>query len=48
MPEPDPIESKFRVIHRAGGELNLRVTDLGPVQSRPGWGGAAPTNIRLN
>ena len=48
MPEPDPVESKYRVIHRAGGELNLRVTDLGPVQSRPGWGAASPTNIRLN
>jgi hypothetical protein len=48
MPEPDPIESRFRVIHRAGGELNLRVTDFGPVQSRPGWGMAPPTGIRLN
>jgi len=48
MPEPDAIESKFRVIHRAGGELNLRVTDLGPAASRPGWGAAPPTSTRIN
>ncbi len=48
LPDPDPIESKFRILHRAGGELNLRVTDFGPTTSRPAWGIAPPPGIRMN
>lgn len=48
VPDPDPIESRFRIQYRAGGGLNLRVTDFGPQDSRPGWEVAAQPNIKFN
>ncbi len=47
--DPDANENKYRVIHRAGGELNLRVTDFGPTAARAPWGaGLSPSTIRMN
>jgi hypothetical protein len=40
LPEPNGPEKQYRVMHRAGGELNLRVMDLGIPGSRPVWGEA--------
>ena len=48
IPDPDAVESKFRTSHKAGGSLNLRVTDFGPAESRPAWGVAPPSGMRLN
>ncbi|MGH9842517.1 MAG: hypothetical protein ACREEM_27565, partial [Blastocatellia bacterium] len=33
----DPAESKYRVIYRSQGVLNLKIIDLGPPASRPAW-----------
>lgn len=48
IPEPDPIENRYRILHRAGGELNLRVVDFGLPESRPNWSGGVSTNTRIN
>jgi hypothetical protein len=47
VPDPDPLEARYRVLHREG-DLNLRVVDFGPTATRPGWGMAAPANTRIN
>lgn len=47
VPDPDPIETRYRILHREG-DLNLRVVDFGPAASRLNWGAQAPGNIRIN
>ncbi len=47
IPDPDPSESRFRVLHRES-ELNLRVVDFGPAGTRPNWGAVAPSGTRIN
>ncbi len=47
LPEPSGPERQYRVAHRAGGELNLRVLDLGQPAGRPAWG-VAPANIKMD
>ena len=42
LPDPDPIESQYKIIYRSNGNLNLRVIDLGLPSSRPVWGTSAP------
>ena len=49
LPEPNGPEKAYRITYRAGGELNLRVVDLGAPNARPKWGEAAGSNtINLN
>ncbi len=38
LPPPSAAEREYRIIHRQPGRLGLRVIDLGPPSSRPGWG----------
>jgi len=40
LPKPDANESKYQVIYRQNGGLNLRLVDLGDPASRPAWGTA--------
>ncbi|MBI3422213.1 MAG: hypothetical protein HY011_04695 [Acidobacteria bacterium] len=47
LPEPIGPERQYRVAHRTGGELNLRVLDLGQPNNRSAWG-AGLSNINLN
>ncbi|MDQ3012909.1 MAG: glycosyltransferase family 39 protein [Acidobacteriota bacterium] len=47
LPEPDPNEAKYRIIHREGN-LNLRVVDFGPAEARPKWGAGSTTSTRIN
>ena len=42
LPNPDAAERKYRVVRSQGGELNLRVVDLGPPASRLPWGASVP------
>ena len=44
IPDPDAAESKYRIIYRPRGSLNLRVVDLGPKEIRLPWQGAAPSS----
>lgn len=37
LDKPDATESKFNIIHRQGGMLNLRVVDLGEAATRQAW-----------
>jgi hypothetical protein len=37
LDKPDASESKFNIIHRQGGLLNLRVVDLGEAATRQAW-----------
>jgi hypothetical protein len=37
LDKPDASESKFNIIHRQGGMLNLRVVDLGEAATRQAW-----------
>jgi hypothetical protein len=46
LPEPSGPERQYRLAHRAGGELNLRVLDLGQPNNRPAWG-SAPANLNM-
>lgn len=46
LPEPSGPERQYRLTYRAGGELNLRVLDLGQPNNRPAWGGA-PANLKM-
>ena len=48
VPKADPSESRYRILHQANGELNLRITDLGPTEARPRWGAETPTMININ
>ncbi len=45
MKEPDLAESRYTVVHKSRGDLNLRVVDLGPPESREYWGLARPQII---
>lgn len=47
IPDPDPLEARYRVLHREN-ELNLRVVDFGPAATRPVWGAAGPSGTRVN
>lgn len=47
LPEPSGPERQYRVAYRTGGELNLRVLDLGQPNGRPAWG-ASSTQIKLD
>ena len=38
VPPPAPAESKFNIIYRSRGRLDLRLTDFGPASSRLPWG----------
>lgn len=38
LPPPSAAEREYRIIYRQSGRLGLRVIDLGPPSSRPGWG----------
>jgi hypothetical protein len=42
VPNPDPDESRYDLVYRSRGELNLRVIDFGPTSSRLAWGKAHP------
>ncbi|MBI1765735.1 MAG: hypothetical protein HYR56_30390 [Acidobacteria bacterium] len=37
LEKPDASESKFNILYRQGGQLNLRVVDLGEVATRQSW-----------
>lgn len=47
IPDPDPNEAKYRILHRQG-DLNLRVTDFGPADSRLPWESTPSTNTKIN
>jgi hypothetical protein len=42
----DAAEAAYKTLYRQRGELNLRVVDLGPPQSRPVWGSPPPNPAR--
>lgn len=48
LPEPDPVEAKFRIMYRANKNLNLRVTDLGPPAIRQDWKLEPPRSMRAD
>jgi hypothetical protein len=45
LPDPDADESRYRIIYRQRGNLNLRVVDFGPASSRSPWGVATRLNL---
>ncbi|MGH9768826.1 MAG: glycosyltransferase family 39 protein [Blastocatellia bacterium] len=48
VPGPDPIESRYRILYRGGGDLNLRIVDFGPTEARPPWGAKIPGATEIN
>ena len=47
IPDPDPNEAKYRILHRQA-DLNLRVTDFGAADSRLPWESTPSTNTKIN
>ncbi len=47
IPEPDANEAKYRIMHRQA-DLNLRVADFGPADSRLPWESTPSTNTKIN
>lgn len=41
-------EGKFRTIYQSNNELKLRVTDLGPKETRPPWGSSGSPSPRID
>ncbi len=37
LPAPEPVDNRFKILHRAPGAHNLHVVDLGPTESRAPW-----------
>lgn len=45
--EPELAETRYTVVYKPRGNLNLRIVDLGPVESRPIWGAPLPPRMGL-
>jgi hypothetical protein len=45
--EPELAETRYTVVYKPRGRLNLRIVDLGPPDSRPVWGASLPPRMNM-
>ncbi len=45
--QPELAETRYAVVYKPRGELNLRIVDLGPPDVRPVWGAALPRRMDM-